>query len=128
MPRSAPLHIGCGLRTPTSTRTAHGLRYFIGGSYKFEQNGAVDLDAKSVFFFYATGITPAMTMKMVGEGSQYAAAFVDAKGNSLDGTKTYKLHVPPHVPAKDFWSFTVYDNQTARCSRPINNFPPSQPD
>jgi hypothetical protein len=47
---------------------------FIGGSYKFEQNGAVDLDAKAMFFFYATGITPAMTIKVVGEGSQYAGA------------------------------------------------------
>jgi hypothetical protein len=99
------------------------LTVFIGGSYKFEQNGAVDLDAKSVFFFYATGITPAMTMKMVGEGSQYAAAFVDAKGNSLDGTKTYKLHVPPRVPAKDFWSFTVYDNQTRSMLQTDQQFP-----
>ena len=85
---------------------------FIGGSYKFEQNGAVDLDAKNMFFFYATGVTPAMTMKMVGEGSQYAGAFVDAKGNPLDGSKTYSLHMPPNIPAKDFWSFTLYDNQT----------------
>jgi hypothetical protein len=85
---------------------------FIGSSYKFEENGAVNLDAKAMFFFYATGITPAMTMKMVGEGSQYAAALVDAKGNPLDGSKTYRIHMPPNVPAKDFWSFTVYDNQT----------------
>src|SRR6267154_5024776 len=56
---------------------------FIGGSYKFEQDGAVNLDAKNMFFFYATGVTPAMTMKMVGEGSQYAGAFVDAKGDPL---------------------------------------------
>jgi hypothetical protein len=85
---------------------------FIGGSYKFEENGAVDLDAKAMFFFYATGVTPAMTMKMVGEGSQYAGAFVDAKSNPLDGSKTYSLHMPPNIPAKDFWSFTLYDNQT----------------
>jgi hypothetical protein len=85
---------------------------FIGGSYKFEENGAVDLAAKAMFFFYATGVTPAMTMKMVGEGSQYAGAFVDAKGNPLDGSKTYSLHMPPNIPAKDFWSFTLYDNQT----------------
>src|SRR5215469_12384053 len=39
---------------------------FIGGSYKFEQNGVVDLDAKDLFFFYATGVTPAMTEKMIG--------------------------------------------------------------
>jgi hypothetical protein len=85
---------------------------FIGGSYKFEQDGAVNLDAKNMFFFYATGVTPAMTMKMVGKGSQYAGAFVDAKGNPLDGSKTYRLHMPPNIPAKDFWSFTLYDNQT----------------
>src|SRR6266404_2975920 len=68
---------------------------FIGGSYKFEQNGALNLDAKDLFFFYATGVTPAMTEKMVGRGSQYAGAFVDAKGNPLDGGKTYRLHMPP---------------------------------
>ena len=85
---------------------------FIGGSYTFEQDGAVNLDAKAMFFFYATGITPAMVEKMVGRGSQYAAAFVDSKVNPLDGGKTYKLHMPPNIPAKDFWSFTIYDNQT----------------
>jgi hypothetical protein len=58
---------------------------FIGGSYKFEENGAVDLAAKAMFFFYATGVTPAMTMKMVGEGSQYAGAFVDANPSSRIG-------------------------------------------
>jgi hypothetical protein len=36
---------------------------FVGGSYKFEQDGVVNLDAKAMFFFYATGVTPAMTMK-----------------------------------------------------------------
>ena len=54
---------------------------FIGGSYKFGQDGVLNLDAKDLFFFYATGVTPAMTEKMVGKGSQYAGAFVDAKGN-----------------------------------------------
>jgi hypothetical protein len=58
-------------------------------------NDARLLDAYSAFFFYATGITPAMTEKMVELGSQYAAAFVDAKGDPLDGGETYKLHLPP---------------------------------
>jgi hypothetical protein len=96
---------------------------FVGGSYKFEQNGAVDLDAKAMFFFYATGITPAMTEKMVGRGSQYAGAFVDAKGSPLDGSKTYKLHMPPNIPARDFWSFTVYDNQTRSMLQTDQQFP-----
>ena len=55
-----------------------------------------------MFFFYATGVTPAMTMKMVGEGSQYAGAFVDAKGNPLDGSKMYSMHMPPNIPGEEF--------------------------
>jgi hypothetical protein len=96
---------------------------FIGGSYKFEQNGVVNLDAKALFFFYATGVTPAMTEKMVGEGSQYAGAFVDAKGNPLDGSKTYRVHMPPNIPIKNFWSFTAYDNQTRSMLQTDQQFP-----
>ena len=43
-----------------------------------------------------------MTMKMVGQGSQYAGAFVDAKGNPLDGSQTYRLHMPPNIPCQGF--------------------------
>jgi hypothetical protein len=72
------------------------------GGYKFEfQPGVRDLDAFSSYF-YATGVTPAMEAKMVGAGSQYAAAFVDSQGKPLDGAKTYKLHLPPNIPAKTF--------------------------
>ncbi len=86
---------------------------FIGGSYKFEENGVRLLDAQTFFFFYATGITPSMSMKLApGEGSAYAACFADSKGNPLDGKKTYQVHMPPNIPAKDFWSLTAYDNET----------------
>ena len=84
---------------------------FVGG-YEFKEGNALILDAYSSFFFYATGVTPAMDSKAVGEGSQYMAAFVDSKGNPLDGGKNYKLHLPPNIPVANFWSVILYDDQT----------------
>ncbi|UCF32573.1 MAG: DUF1254 domain-containing protein [Phycisphaerales bacterium] len=92
---------------------SHWKTAFIGGSHEFVlEPGVRDLDGRTRFFYYATMVTPAMTRKMVGAGSQYAIGDRDAKGNPLDGSKTYKLTLPPDVPAKDFWSIVVYDNQT----------------
>src|SRR5580704_16367801 len=94
------------------------------GGYEFlSQPGVRNLDARTMFFYYATGITPAMAMKMVGIGSQYAAATTDSEGKPLDGSKTYKIHLPPNIPAKDFWSFVVYENQTRSMLQTDEQFP-----
>ena len=85
---------------------------FVGGSYLFLDGAERLLDARSMFFYYATGITPAMTESKPGTGSAYAITFRDAKGDYLDGGKTYTVTLPGPIPAKTFWAFTVYDNQT----------------
>jgi hypothetical protein len=74
-------------------------------------------------FFYATGITPAMAILMVGAGSAYATAFVDAHKQPLDGSKTYRLHLPPNIPARQFWSLVLYDNQTRSMLQTDQQFP-----
>jgi hypothetical protein len=97
---------------------------FIGGSYQFlSQPGVRNLDARTFFFYYATGVTPAMAKKFIGVGSQYACAFVDADKKALDGSKNYKLHLPPNIPAKNFWSIVVYDNQTRSELQTDQQFP-----
>ena len=85
---------------------------FIQGRYDFLLDGERLLDSRVYMHFYATGITPAMAVKNVGKGSQYAIAYLDNAGEPLDGSKTYKINLPKNIPAKDFWSFTLYDNQT----------------
>jgi hypothetical protein len=92
--------------------------------YDFLQEpGVFDLDSRTAMHYWATGITPAMFAKMIGRGSQYAGAFVDRSGRELDGGKTYKVGLPPNIPMKDNWSFTVYDNQTRSCLQTDQRFP-----
>jgi hypothetical protein len=85
---------------------------FEGGSYLFLDGAERMLDARTLFFYYATGITPAMAEAKPGSGSAYAIGTRDAKGDVLDGAKTYKVTLPGPVPAKQFWSFVIYDNIT----------------
>lgn len=88
---------------------------FIGGSYQWlieEGRGGRNLDARTMFFYGATVNTPAMALKMIGLGSQYAYNATDSSGNYLDGSKNYVLNIPANVPAKDFWSVVAYDPQT----------------
>jgi hypothetical protein len=38
--------------------------------------------------------------------------FLDAEKKDLEAGKSYKVTLPPNIPAAVFWSFTLYDNQT----------------
>lgn len=81
-------------------------------SYLFLEDGARMLDDRTFFFYYATGITPAMTSPPVGTGSIYEVAAKDVNGEYLDGGRSYSVTLPGPIPAKNFWSFMVYSSQT----------------
>jgi len=85
---------------------------WIGNDYQFSPGGVLDLDGRTLYFYLAWMVSPALAVKMVGIGSQYATAFCDAAGQYLDGAKTYRLHLPAGIPAKDFWTVMVHDPQT----------------
>ena len=85
---------------------------FAGGDYNFEHNGVRLINERTRFHYYATGITPVMVKPPVGAGSQYVIGLRDSEGEILNGSNTYKLHIPANVPAERFWEITVYDNQT----------------
>jgi hypothetical protein len=94
-----------------------------GESYNFVRNGSRVLDSRTYMYYFATINTPAMILKMVGAGSQYLMAFKGGDGQMLDGAKTYKLHLPPNIPVKNFWSLVVYDNQTRSMLQTDSPFP-----
>jgi len=96
---------------------------FVGGSHEFIDGEARRIDARTFFHFYATGITPAMAYQFREKGSKYALNFVDAAGDRLGGAKNYTLHLPEGIPAKDFWSIVLYDNQTRSMLQTNTQFP-----
>jgi hypothetical protein len=94
------------------------------GGYKFESApGVANLDGAAFFYYIATGVTPAMAEKMVGKGSQYPWSAQDADGNPFEGGKNYKLHLPPNIPAKNFWSVILYSTQTRSMIQTDERFP-----
>jgi hypothetical protein len=96
---------------------------FIGNSSSFDPQGYFNLEARTTFHFTADGITPAMAMQMPeGKGSRYQTTYKDADGDYLDGSKTYKLTMPPDVPVALFWSVTLYDPWT-RCELQSRPYP-----
>src|SRR6185295_18207102 len=40
-----------------------------------------------------------------------------------DGAKTYKVTLPPNIRAMNFWSFTLYDNQTRSMLQTPQRYP-----
>ena len=107
---------GYNFETPLPEITADGAKPYPPSGYK--QN-----DARTSFFYVATGITPAMAMRLTGVGSQYLFGTRDGNGDWFDGAKTYKVTLPKDIPAEAFWSFTLYDNQTRSMLKTDQKYP-----
>jgi len=80
--------------------------------FKYEVPGFFDVDARGILMASLFGPTASL-----GKGSFYLGSYVDSQDRPLSGENTYRLHVPPNVPVREFWALTVYDKQTAALFR-----------
>jgi hypothetical protein len=75
--------------------------------FTFVTDKGLDIDARAETFFMACA-----PPKALGKASTYLAAYADASGQPLSGGGSYRLRLPPNIPAEQFWALTVYDAET----------------
>ncbi len=78
----------------------------------FNTSYFLDVTAREKWFFQAIAASPAMFRRDPTAGSLYWLGLRDSAGAYLDGGKNYKLALSLPVPARLFWSVTVYDAGT----------------
>lgn len=84
--------------------------------FKFQTDDALYVDNRGMLFFLAFAAP-----KKLGAATFYVVGGHDAKGELFKGEKTYRLHVPAGVPAKQYWAVTAYDLDTACLIRDMPN-------
>jgi len=97
---------------------------FEAGMFKpYPPTGARTLDSRAAFYYAYTLDSPGMIMRIPDVGSQYLMSFLDADSRPFDGAKTYKVTLPKDIPARAFWSLTLYDNQTRSMLQTPQKYP-----
>jgi hypothetical protein len=80
-----------------------------GATAEFLQDGYLDVNQRAAYFQFAFSSAPAMVMRTIGAGSKYPFTARDADGEFLNGSHSYKLHLPSNPPAALFWAVTAYN-------------------
>jgi hypothetical protein len=75
--------------------------------FSFVTDNRLAIDDRGTNFF--VGCAPPVKL---GAATFYLGTHKDSTGVLLDGSHTYHLHLPPNVPASQFWAVTVYDSET----------------
>ncbi len=78
-------------------------------SFEYVSDDAVDVDKRAAAWSYFTFYPQKLSAKT---GTVYLAPNADKDGKPLAAGATYRLRVPSGVPAKQFWSLTMYDHAT----------------
>ncbi len=75
--------------------------------FPYETDESILIDERAGIYYFVTYLP-----KYLGGGTFYLTGIRDSSGDLFNGEDTYKLNVPKHVPAKDFWSVIVYSMKT----------------
>lgn len=78
-------------------------------SYLNIAHGYTDIEKRIWFFTNYYSSSPGMVSQVPGQGAAYQIAFNDSTGAPLSGDATYKLTLPADIPARLFWSLTLYE-------------------
>ena len=82
------------------------------GTWEISVDGALHRDDRTPWSFSVTGHSESMVTPQVGAGAVCPYFTRDVNGDYLDGSRTCSLTLPGPVPARNFWAFTIYHNQT----------------
>jgi hypothetical protein len=82
--------------------------------WSYEQPHYFDYHARGALYYAI--IT---SVKNYGSATFYLDLAETPDGEWLDGSKNYRLVMPPNVPVRDFWAITTYDLETASYLRDI---------
>ena len=74
----------------------------------------VELDERATWFYEAITSSEGMVSPVVGKGQVYMTTKRDKNRDLLRADRTYKLAVPKDVPVAQFWSLTLYSENTRR--------------
>ncbi|HEY1301910.1 MAG TPA: DUF1254 domain-containing protein [Vicinamibacterales bacterium] len=77
-------------------------------AFTYQTGDQLNVDDRGAMFFFACA-----GPKKLGAATLYLIEARDSTNALLEGGTTYRLHVPPNVPARQFWAVTVYDLETA---------------
>ena len=76
-------------------------------AFTFRKGAKLDVDARALAFF-----TACAPPRKLGQATMSLAAYVDGDNRRLSGNNSYRLRLPPNVPAQQFWAVTVYDAES----------------
>jgi len=93
-----------------------GTRWYKSFDFQVEQetNTIQQIDERATWFYEAIGATKGMVAPKPGVGQVYMTTKRDANGDMLRADRNYVLRVPANVPVAQFWSITLYSENTRR--------------